>query len=146
MILGKVFSPLKAGGPLLVRLAVGVVFLYLGADHLGIVGPDGFRTSIRSAIGIAEHAGFHPAELFGYVLALSQLLGGFLLIVGFATRYAAAIFVFLCLFAILKLYPARTLDTVSTEFAFSVVLGLACASLLLTGAGPLAVDRIFGGD
>ena len=145
MILGKLFSPLSSVAPLLVRVAVGVVFVYHGADKVGLIGPDGFQESIRAAIGAAEHAGFRPAEFWGYALALTELLGGGLLVVGFATRYAALSLAFVMGVAVFTVHGLSVFDVRKGGFEYAGVLLLACVSLVFSGSGLLSVDQVFRG-
>jgi putative oxidoreductase len=144
VILGKVFSPLKGVAPLLIRLAVGVVFLYHGADKVGLVGPEDFEASINKAIGEAEHVGFRPSEFWGYMLAFTELIGGALLIVGFATRYAAVSLAFVMAMAVFVAHGSTfSIQATPPGFEYAMTLGVCCVSLLFTGSGPLSVDRLW---
>jgi putative oxidoreductase len=145
VILGKVFSPLRSVAPLLVRVAVGVVFLYHGADKVGLVGADDFRTSIRAAIGAAEHAGFRPAEFWGYALALTELVGGALLVVGFATRYAALSLAFVMGVAVFQVHWNAGFSLANQGYEYALTLMLCCLSLVFSGSGVLSVDQVFRG-
>jgi len=146
VILGKVFSPLESAGPLLVRVALGVVFLYHGGDKLGILGPDGFDASIQRAIGAAEHVGFAPAAFWGWALALTEFGGGLLLLVGFATRYAAFALAFVMLIAAWRVHGSSGFSLERGGFEYAGTLMMCCLSLLLTGAGSLSVDGWLAGD
>jgi putative oxidoreductase len=144
VILGKVFSPLKGAAPLLIRVVVGVVFVYHGADKVGLVGPDGFEASIKKAIGAAEHVGFRPSEFWGYMLAFTELIGGALLLVGFATRYAAASLAFVMAIAVFFAHgSAFSIEATPPGYEYALTLGVCCVSLLLTGGGPLALDGMW---
>jgi putative oxidoreductase len=145
VILGKLFSPLRSVAPLLVRVAVGVVFLYHGADKVGLVGADGFQDSIRDAIKAAAHAGFSPPEFWGYALALTELVGGGLLVIGFGTRYAALSLAFVMGVAVFKVHGLSVFDVRQRGFEYAFTLMCCCLSLVFSGSGVLSVDQIFRG-
>ena len=67
MILGKLFSRGEGVAPLVLRLAVGAVFVYHGSIKLGLYHEGG----IQNAIGAAKAAGFSPPETWGWALAIS---------------------------------------------------------------------------
>ncbi len=72
---------------LFMRVVVGVIMLYYGAQNVfGLFGGDGFDVSSQS------FADSFQAELYvGQIAMVGQLAAGLLLILGFLTRYMAAI-------------------------------------------------------
>ena len=79
-----------AWSPVLIRAALGIVFLVSGLGKVLRVGP-------RSTGGVAGFAGFStevgvPApEPFAWLVGLLELVGGLLLLIGLFTRYVAAL-------------------------------------------------------
>jgi len=145
LILGKLLSSFRSVAPLLVRVAVGAVFVYHGGDKVGLFGPDGFKESIRLAIGAAEHAGFSPAEFWGYALAGTELIGGALLIVGFATRYAALALAFVMAVAVFRVHWNGGFSIQNQGYEYAATLMMCCLSLVFSGSGVLSVDQLFRG-
>ncbi len=139
MILGAIFRPLKPAGPLLLRLAVGAIFLYHGAHKVGLLGDVGFREAIQGAVGAAHAAGF-SADFWGYVLAFTELGGGACLVLGLFTRYAALALGFAMGVAVVKVHWAHGFDARTGGFEFAALLLFSCAALLLQGGGWLSAD------
>lgn len=73
------------GGLLLLRLALGVIFVMHGSQKvLGLFEGPGLLTTVQN---FETHLGIPP--LLGYAAALTELFGGLALIVGLFTRLAA---------------------------------------------------------
>lgn len=83
--------------------------------------------------------GFPAPEFFAWAAALSEFLGGLLLILGLFTR-PAAFFVFITMAVSGFLQHAQDPFQVK-ELAF--LYGIVALSLILTGAGQFSVDGAF---
>ena len=71
----------------LLRLTAGVVLMPHGCQKLfGWFGGAGFE----KFTGFFDKAGWYPAAFWVALVALTELVGGFMLAVGFLTRFAAA--------------------------------------------------------
>jgi putative oxidoreductase len=137
----------RALGLLLLRLAIGGVFVMHGAQKMfGAIGGPG----LKGAVGAAEMVGF-PA-FFGYILAATEFFGGLAIILGLGTRIAAALIAFVMGVAIVKVHGSqgfflKTVDTpggpVPGGWEFPYVLLLGSLALALTGAGAFAIEAAF---
>jgi len=87
--------------------------------------------------GVGE-MGFPFPALFAWLAALSELVGGLLLVVGLATRPAALfIFVNMCVAAFIR-HGADPFSRKELALAYGVIAG----ALILTGAGKLSLDAL----
>lgn len=119
-------------GLLLIRLMVGVVFVYHGQGKL-FGGLEGFAGALQSM-------GVPAPQLAAWAAALSEFLGGLVLIAGVAFRYALWPLVFTMLVASFKAHGGRfSLQDGGMEFALT--LGVVVAGLALTGPGAFALER-----
>ena len=83
-----------------------------------------------------------PASLWLGAAAISELLGGVLVLLGLLTRVGAFLIIGVMITAIIVLWPAF-FQPAGIELAVAF-LGMAL-SLLITGGGQASVDRMIGG-
>ena len=122
-------------GLLVLRLALGVVFVAHGwqkiADHL------------HGITGMLAHLGIPP--WMAYLVAAAEFGGGILVLIGFLARLGAlAIFIDM-LVAVLKVHLHNGLFLQNKGFEFPMMCGGAAFLLIFTGAGPIAMDALWGG-
>lgn len=128
-------------GLLLLRLAVGGVFVAHGVQHVfGIWGGSG----LGGLAGYLAGLGFRSPGVLAWVVALTELVGGAGVVLGLFTPLAAAGLLALMINAVLVkanngFFISGPPGAASVEL--EVVLGLAAAALVLTGAGRIALDR-----
>ena len=120
-------------GLLVLRLALGVIMIAHGwqkiADHMHMI------TGMMHQLGL-------PAFM-AYLVVAAEFGGGILVFVGFLTRLAAlAIFVDM-LVAILKVHLPNGLFA-PKGFEFPMVCAAIAFTLIFTGAGPIAIDWLWG--
>ena len=126
----------KAITPLLLRILLGVVFFVHGSQKLfawwGGNGLDGFSSTLVTM-------GLTPGMFWAILVALTEFIGGILLVLGLLTRVAALLVAVVMLVAIWKLHLGAWS---SMEFPLSLlVISLA---LLGIGGGALSVDSKIG--
>ena len=141
-MIGRLTGPWQGGAPFLIRVAAGSVFLYHGLDRLGIVGMDGFRASIKTAIKEAATAGFSPPELWGYLLALTAAIGGGMILIGLFTRYAALVLAFVMGVAVFKVYWNSGFSVQARGWEYTFTLLCCCLSLVISGGGSASTDEL----
>ncbi|WP_185983982.1 DoxX family protein [Aureimonas mangrovi] len=78
--LGRVYSSLHDFAETLLRVTAGLILIVHGAPK--IVDP-------MANIGMVEGLGFYPGVVFSPLLALTEVVGGLFLAIGFLTRPAA---------------------------------------------------------
>ncbi len=131
---------LQPWGALLLRLVLGAAMLYHG--HGKVIPAHGWRTHPLSAIDHYSHfvASLGLPPWLGYISALTEFVGGMLLMLGFLTRSAAS------LVAINMLVALFAVDLHEGYAGSEYVLALISIALMLVfyGAGALAVDRRLG--
>jgi putative oxidoreductase len=132
-------------GPTLLRLAAGLVFVAHGAQKLFGAGSGGGLTATAQFFA---QLGLSPAFVLAMLVGLVEMFGGLLLLAGLFTRIASAVFAIEMLLAVWKVHFAHgfflnwsNATGTGHGYEFNLVLIAVLASLILTGPGPLAVDR-----
>jgi putative oxidoreductase len=131
-------------GPVVLRLAIGAVFLAHGAQNLlgvwGGGGPTG-TAAFFAQIGLA------PAYPLALAIGILEFAGGLMLIAGAFTLPVALLLIADMLVAMWKVHLAHGffLNWTNTPgaghgYEFNLVLVAALVSLMLTGAGALSLD------
>jgi putative oxidoreductase len=140
-MLRKVMSTSSSWAPLPLRLALGIAFIGHGAQKvLGSFNGPGFAkfTSFPAPFPFMR-----PAWLWMGAAALSELVGGVLVLLGLFTRLGAFLIACVMLVAIRGVLWPRFFAPEGMELAVAF-LGIALA-LLITGGGQASVDRMIGG-
>jgi putative oxidoreductase len=120
---------------LVLRLVLGVIMTAHGYSK--VFGGLHHHAQFVASLGI-------PAWL-GYVSSFAEFLGGLLLIVGFLTRPAALAICIDLAVAIAKVHWKNGLIGQNRSgFEFPLALAAIAFALIFLGAGPIAVDHIFG--
>jgi len=128
-------------GLLLLRLAVGGVFLAHGIQHVfGLWGGVGIGGLGRTLDGF----GYGNTGILAWATALTELIGGAAVVLGIFTPLAAAGLLALMINAVLVkagngFFIAGPPGANSVEL--EVVLGLAAAAIVLAGSGRIALDN-----
>jgi putative oxidoreductase len=134
-------SSLWATVPL--RLALGIAFIGHGAQKiLGSFNGPGWAKWISMPAQYAPLPFMRPASLWLGAAAISELLGGILVLLGLLTRVGALLIICVMITAIVVLWPAF-FPPAGMELAVAM-LGMALA-LLITGGGQASVDLKIGG-
>lgn len=141
----NIFSPVADVGLLILRLGVGIIFLYHGWPKLNpnsmMKGTAGFGAGLKQM-------GVPLPTFFAWVVALLETVGAVLLIVGLGTRVLAILFAITMVVAIfvakrraMKVgFSAQ--QATGWEFDFAMFAG--ALTLLFTGAGSIALDSVVG--
>jgi len=120
-------------GITVLRVMVGIVFLMHGWQKVFVYGFAG----VQGAFG---QMGIPMASVSGPFIALLELVGGILLIVGLFTRWVAILIALEMAFAALKVHlPGGFFLPKGAEYAFT--LCAANIALALAGPGAAALDR-----
>ncbi len=121
-------------GLLVLRLALGTVMIAHGYQKV--------FGGMPQFMGMLSHMGI-PGWM-GYLTAAAEFGGGILLVVGFLTRLAALAIVIDMLVAIFKVHLHNGLFAKNGGFEFPMVCGAIAFSLIWSGAGPIAIDWLWG--
>jgi putative oxidoreductase len=138
-------GPSPSIGLLLGRLLVGFVIAAHGYQKLFDIGPKAFGTAVLQPTGI-------PAvTFFAYVVTLTELVGGILLMLGLLTRLAAlALTIDLVMAIVLVAHsspliaPTDKPGGAGLELNLVLIAGFLVA--LFAGPGRFSLDRAFGVD
>ncbi|HEX7159435.1 MAG TPA: DoxX family protein [Edaphobacter sp.] len=139
--MSKFLNNLQPWGAFLMRLVLGVAMMVHGYSK--VVPAGGFhRGNTFSAL---EHFAHYVSSLglpwwLGYVSALTEFLGGLLILLGLLTRFAA--FMIACNMAVALLLVNRHHGYSGSEY--SLALFVIALMLLFYGAGNVALDRKIG--
>ena len=123
-------------GPAVLRLAIGAVFVAHGAQKLfGVWGGGG----LAGTAGFFTQLGLTPAYPLAILVALVELAGGLMLILGALTLFAALALAINMAVAIWKVHFAHGFF-LPMGYEYNVALIGALVTLMLTGPGALSVD------
>ena len=131
----KFLNSLQPLGLAILRVALGVIFIYHGYPKL-------VRADAMMRQFYVQH-GFP-----GYFVGLTGILecvGGVLLLIGLFARPAALLLAAEMLIAIWKVKMVHGVFAVN-EYQFELALAAACVALATVGAGTLSVDHLMLGD
>jgi putative oxidoreductase len=131
----KFLNTLQPVGLLILRVALGMIFIYHGYPKL-------VRADAMMRQFFIQH-GFP-----GYFVGLAGILecvGGGLLLAGLFTRPAALLLAAEMGIAIWKVKMVHGVFAVN-EFQFELALAAACVALATVGAGSLSVDHVMLGE
>jgi putative oxidoreductase len=146
----------RDAAPLLLRLALGVIFVYHGAQKLGLLDEArSWATTVASVHAFGDglsKLGLEPALPLAWAAALTEFFAGAFLLLGFATRASAASLVVVMAVAIWKVHAAvgfglQRLETggVRNGYEFNLLIIAASLALVLLGSGPLGLDPYLPG-
>lgn len=119
-------------GLLLVRAALGIVFVAHGWQKLAVYGVSGVATGF-------EQMGFPVPMLNAVIITAVEFGGGLLLIAGAGTRVVAALLAFAMLVATVVAHGSAGFF-LPTGYEFALTLMLVSLALTQTGAGRYSVD------
>jgi putative oxidoreductase len=134
-VLDEVFAPGARFAPVLVRVIVGVVGAVHGWPKMKDLG---------AFIANVEKLGIPLAPVFGTAAALSEFLGGIALILGLFGRWAGFFFACTMAVAVFKVHGANGFLSKGNGYEYPLVLLVASISIVLSGSGPLSIDRLLG--
>jgi putative oxidoreductase len=124
--------------PTIVRIAVGIVFLFSGLPKLQ--NPPGF-------IGFVTNLGFPLAVVIGWLPVVFEPIGGLLLILGIGTRWLGAYFILEMLITTFVVKALRGTPLIvaggqpGTGYELDLVLLAGAFVLFVLGSGPLSIER-----
>ena len=144
-MLENIFSPFSDWGLLILRIAMGIIFLAHGWPKLN---PNGPMKGPAGFAGFLKQMGVPLPMFFAWVVALMETVGAVLLILGLGTRILAVGFAIGMLVAILvakiRFMKVGFMAQQATGWEFDFALLASALALLFTGAGSIALDPIVG--
>ena len=140
-MLRKIIATSTSWGPLPIRLACAAVFIAHGSQKvLGSFGGPGFKAFTE---GSTPFSFMRPTWLWLGAAALSELVGGVLVGLGFLTRVGA--FLLLCTMSTaIRIHWPNFFES-NRGYEYALTLAAIALSLLISGGGILSVDRAISG-
>jgi len=123
----------SALGSLILRVAVGVIFLVHGIQKYNI-GVDGIGSFLGSL-------GVPLPGLFAYFVIALEIFGGLALIAGIYTHWAAKLFALEMLAAFFLVHVSNGFYVADEGYEFVLLLFAASITLMITGAGKCSFER-----
>lgn len=123
---------LKPLALLLLRAALGVVFIYHGYPKL--------FGHTRQTMDAFAHTGFPP--YFAYLAGVTEFFGGCLLIVGLFTRIAGLLIAGEMAVALVQVHKILEDPRAVHNYEFPLVLAVAAFALASLGAGLISFDHV----
>ncbi len=120
---------------MILRVFVGLVFLVHGATKLFGFGVVAFAEGL-------EQLGVPLPLFFAITVALVELLGGAVLMLGLLTRFVAIPLAIEMLVAILLVHLPNGFFTEDGGYEFPLVMLAASVALAVAGSGELALDKV----
>jgi putative oxidoreductase len=131
----RVWPASPAFALLVLRLALGAVFIAHGAQKVFVYGFAGTSASFGD-MGV-------PLEgVMGPLVALLELVGGILIVLGLGTRIVAAALTVNMIVATLLVHLTAGIFVAEGGYELTLMLGAASLALVLAGAGRLSVDAV----
>ena len=126
---------------LILRLFLGFAFMMHGSQKLlGAFGGGG----VAGVAGMLSKLGLEPSQILAWVLSITEFVGGVCVFLGFLTRFWAAGLVIDMAVAVFKVHRANGFFASKNGFELPLAFGVMALVILLTGSGPLSVDRATG--
>lgn len=129
-MLAKAFKKHQDWAPLLLRLILGIVFLYHGFPKL---------MDFAGTVGLVKSIQFPLPEFFAFLLILAEVGGGLLLLAGLFTRYVSITLAFDMVVAILAVHLKNGFG--KGGFEFPLVLFVMCFVLIILGSGKFSLEK-----
>ncbi|AGF71465.1 DoxX family protein [Corynebacterium halotolerans] len=120
---------------LIVRIILGVILIAHGWDKFGITGLEGIT-------GFFDSIGVPAAGLAAPVVAVVEILGGVLLILGAATRITGVVVALLMLGAALFAHMGAGIFVANGGWELVGAIGAGFLALAAAGAGRYSVDAL----
>lgn len=116
--------------PFILRIVGGSYFVYFGYK--------GMTSEWHNKMSFFNEMHFRPAVFYAYTITAGELLGGIMLLMGFATQLVALIFFIICLVSIM--IEKSGTATVQRNLNVYILLAIIMLSLFISGAGYYAID------
>lgn len=129
--------------PLPIRLALGAVMIAHGAQKvLGSFGGSGFNAFIS---GSTPFSFMRPTWLWLAAAALSELVGGLLIVLGFMTRVGAFFIACTMLTAIIGVHWSGGFFANNRGYEYPLALLAMAIALMVSGGGQASIDKGLSG-
>ncbi|MGB2630903.1 MAG: DoxX family protein [Candidatus Omnitrophota bacterium] len=120
----------------ILRVTVGAILLAHGLQKLlGAFGGPGIQGTATMLSGM----GFAPAEIWAWVLALGESLGGLFLILGILPKLSALAIAIVMIVAIVRVHGPKGFFMMKGGFEYPLLILSVCITIMITGAGKYSL-------
>jgi len=134
LIYCKCSDKFRAYAPLILRLAVGAIFIVHGYQKL---------TGLEGFTGFVASLGIPAAGLVAILVAILEFFGGIALVVGLLTHWVAKLLAIEMVFVIFLVHFKNGFLNSNMGYEFPLLLLAASLALMITGAGQWSLDAKF---
>lgn len=135
---GRIYASLSGYMLPLLRITLGAILIPHGCQKLfgwfGGLGFDGFSA-------LFDRLGYRPGAFWVAIVALTEVVGGLMLIVGFFTRFAAAAVAIFMINAVWFTWNAGGFFWTKQGAEFSILLLVVSLVFLVRGGGEYSIDE-----
>ncbi|MBI4243962.1 MAG: DoxX family protein [Planctomycetes bacterium] len=129
---------IKDFGPLFLRIALAAIFIYHGSQKLfGIFDGPG----IKGTASMFSYLGLEPATILAIMTGVVEFAGGICCLVGIFTRIAVVALTGIMFIAIVYVHGKNGFNLMNGGFEYNFAIICMCASLMISGAGPMSIDE-----
>lgn len=121
-------------GPLVLRVALGAIFVYHGYDKVFVKG-------IPAISGFLASLGLPLPTLMAYLLSYGEFVGGILLIIGLLTYWVTLIDMVIGAVAFATVHMTHGFSVGQGGYEFIMLIFAAAFALFVSGPGRYAVDH-----
>jgi len=126
--------------PIAIRIPLGIIMFAHGAQKtFGWFDGHG----LSETAGFMSQLGLVPPMFWAVVLALTELVGGILVLFGLAARFSAAAITISQLVAVWKVHGQHGFFLSAQGFEYNLALIGIGVALILSGSGKLSIDSLF---
>lgn len=125
----------RDGALLFLRLVLGIIFIAHGWDRMFVIGVVE-NTGRFSAVGVPQ------PELSTWIVSLSELIGGSLLVVGFLCTFVAGAMALLMAAATYFVHLNHGLFVDQGGFEYTLLLVAALFIIVVFGSGRASIDGV----
>ncbi|AKE38746.1 Putative membrane protein [Corynebacterium camporealensis] len=120
---------------LFARLIIGIIFVVHGVDKL-------FFTGMDETIGQFSAWGVPEPQILGWVVALTELIGGMLLVIGLLATFAAALLAIIVGGASYYVHFANGFFAAENGLELTSALVVSLVLIVVFGAGRASLDEV----
>ncbi len=125
-------------GPFLIRIGLGVIFMFHGYSKM-------FQGGHANIAKMMADKGAPMPEVLGWLAAISEFVGGALILVGFLSRIWGLGHVVVMLVAIFVVHGIDTFAAKDGGIEFPLALLLMALAIVISGPGRISIDQaVFG--
>ena len=132
----RILEQLKPLGLLLLRVALGVIFIFHGYPKL--------FTNTHQTMQFFEHSGL--PGYFVYIAGVFEFFGGIMLIVGLFTRLAGLLLAGEMFVALWKVHGLFANPKAVENYQFPLAVAAGAFALATVGAGLISIDHVVFGE